>query len=974
MRVSVLGGLSVTVDGTSRVAAIPRRLAAIIGVLTLHEGRGVSRDRLLHLLWSDADPERARHALAQSIYSLRRLLGVDEVIVGTAQLTLSQEWAKSDLADLESAIASSDETRAIRCYRGPLLDGFSLSGAPQLERWIDEQRALLAQRFAGFLDTRGRVLRSEGRHGEAAVVLRRRAALDPLDATAALALMRAWADAGDTPAAVQHARVYGELVRQELDLDPDPQVEQLARALQVEARQPRDVVPRDATAPATLAATGSPFVAWRWHRDVANRWRVLAHSGTLVRWWARRSRHWKATVRRAASVSAGLAMVLLAFAQFGRVRREAQGPPSHTAVLPFRATALSGDLAFLPMGMVELLSVAWTERDSAVVVDVERIRQWWEGRAGEGAFPPSDSLFHVAGTLGASRFVTGTLVGNATQLIVRATLFDAGSRQAIASATVHGGIDSLPLLVNQLATRLVAAAAGAAESVDLSPNVDPRALRAYLRGRAAYQRADFRDAAGAFATALAYDSSLASAAVELALSSDWLEEAVPRAAALEAAASLYHRLPNVARQQLLALRGPRSPEPTQTEEHFAAWEQVARIGNRPELWTDLGRRLLADGRLGGLADADVRARAAFERALQLDSSNVGARLALASLLMVTQEAETAGAGSTRADANESIWVTWRRATRQHDTTMLSRVREGFVTASDDVLRRIGQSALTEGSYLEDGARALRLRETRALSTSARFDAVLAEHAYALNGGSPSRAYAATQRLADLSVSGAHVRLQVLDALYGGGDSAVALAAVDRLSEQLRRAVTPVTNRATSLADLCVLEQWRVWHRDFSNVETTRRALITAPAVAGSEPLASGSVACGYLIEAIARTLQGVPGARESLARAERLAMSGLSAGDLRQYATLALSRARAHRGEWERAYLLVQRRSVARGWPRYLASYLRAEATLAERLADTVAAGAALRHYIALRPRPDSSGTAEVEAAKRELRRLQGHS
>jgi DNA-binding SARP family transcriptional activator len=941
----------------------------VLASLAVNGERGVTRDRLLHLLWSDSDPEKARHALTQSLYALRRLLGVEDAILGTAQLSLNPERVATDVADFERALAARDAQSALEAHRGPLLEGFSVSGAPELERWIEEQRVQFIQRLSTLLDSAAKALHADGRHGEAATILRRRAALDPLDATAALALMRAWSLAGDTPAAVQHARVYGELVRQELDLEPDPRVEELARELLEQSR----TRPGERAAPANDAASpGLPALAVKSRRrllELREQVSAVAHGG--LAWWRRRSRRWRLLARQAATMSVALIVVLLAVAKFGSTRREAVSAPTATAVLPFRGTGLAADLSFLPSGIVDLLSESMAERDTSDVIDAEAVHRWWSAVFGDRTAVSSDSVLDASAGLGARRLVTGTLVGNARQLVIRASLLDASSRAVAGTAVVNGPLDSLPILVNRVATLLVASAAGAGEQLRVAADADPRALRAYLQGRAAYRRADFRAAQTAFAAALARDSSLGAAAIGLALASDWLEESMLRGAAMDAARARRSTLAAVERQQLVALEGPRYPQPSSAEEHFAAWERAARTGERAELWTDLGRRLLLDGRLAGVPESEERARQAFVHALELDSTYISARLAL-SLLGVDGPA---GSDLEGNPGEMSFWLAWRLAARSRDTRALERVREGFDGASDDALRRIALAALGDGDQLADGEQANRVRGRRAQTTAARIDAILAEHAYALNGGSPSRALAATRRLEDLATNGAHLRLRVLDALYADGDSAAGAEAAQRLTDRASRpAQGSDDERAVALVDLCVLEQWRVWHRDFENVDVSIRALAQAGMGQSGVPVSAGTVSCAWVLDAIASGLRGGPRAGDAMLRAERLALSGPASGDLRQYATLALARVRERRGELARALVLVDRRSVARGWPRYLASYLRLEASLAERLQDNARAAQALRQFVALRVSPDSSGWADVESARAQLRRLEGQS
>ena len=76
LRLTVLGGLSLHRDGVrlEGAPAQPKRLA-LLAALAASGGKGVSREKLMALLWPEADDERARRSLAQAVYALRQELG-----------------------------------------------------------------------------------------------------------------------------------------------------------------------------------------------------------------------------------------------------------------------------------------------------------------------------------------------------------------------------------------------------------------------------------------------------------------------------------------------------------------------------------------------------------------------------------------------------------------------------------------------------------------------------------------------------------------------------------------------------------------------------------------------------------------------------------------------------------------------------------------------------------------------------------
>src|SRR5687767_10614563 len=109
-------------------AAAQRRLLALLAVLGAAGPAGMSRDRILGILWAESDAERARGALAQAIYHARRTLGSDELIVGRDDLRLHRNHITVDAWEIEDAMASGAADRVLEIHRGPFLDGFFLSG------------------------------------------------------------------------------------------------------------------------------------------------------------------------------------------------------------------------------------------------------------------------------------------------------------------------------------------------------------------------------------------------------------------------------------------------------------------------------------------------------------------------------------------------------------------------------------------------------------------------------------------------------------------------------------------------------------------------------------------------------------------------------------------------------------------------------------------------------------------------------
>jgi Tol biopolymer transport system component/DNA-binding SARP family transcriptional activator len=208
-------------------AVQPRRLA-LLAVLAAAGSRGVSRDRLFALLWTDTEEERARKGLNQALYAIRREIGSDDAIAGTRDLVLAPEFLSSDIADFRTAIAAGDLDGAAALYKGQFLDGFHLPGLAEFERWMESERTALATDHVAILERLAR--RAEERQDADAAVAwwRRLAGLDPLDGKRTLRLMEALVRAGDRVGALKQARIYEVLLAEELELPPDRDVLALA--------------------------------------------------------------------------------------------------------------------------------------------------------------------------------------------------------------------------------------------------------------------------------------------------------------------------------------------------------------------------------------------------------------------------------------------------------------------------------------------------------------------------------------------------------------------------------------------------------------------------------------------------------------------------------------------------------------------------------------------------------------------------
>ncbi len=221
-------------------------------MLAAAEGQGISRDKILGILWAETGEEQARHTLSQHLYALRREFGRD-CIVGTAQLRLHSSIG-SDVAEFRAALSARELEKAAALYAGPFLDGFYLAGAPEFERWVEEERARLHSVAVTAVESLARRAAEAGSHPEEIGWWRRLHQVDPYHAGHAAGLMRALIAAGDRFGALRFAQDYEARLHRDLDSEPDPVLRDLVASLRASraAVEPDRVHPSPPASPRPL--------------------------------------------------------------------------------------------------------------------------------------------------------------------------------------------------------------------------------------------------------------------------------------------------------------------------------------------------------------------------------------------------------------------------------------------------------------------------------------------------------------------------------------------------------------------------------------------------------------------------------------------------------------------------------------------------------------------------------------------------
>ena len=734
----MLGTLSI--EGGADAKQRSRRSAALLALIAAGGPAGVDRDRVLAFFWPNSDAERAANSFRQILHGIRRDLGDETLIYEGGRLRLNPSRFSVDLWDLERSIRDGQLELADALYRGPLLDGFAVGGLDEFDRWVDAERQRIHQTVINVARQLAQRAAANGRLLDAVAHWRRVTSLDPLSTTGALGLVNALAAAGDRAGALAYARVYQELVRSQLEMEPDDQIEHLVESLRAGGTPPGSARAAMPAAPG-LRAPETPAARESWVTTGSHA--VRRGATGLLRPWTRLSAAAKI------GIATGFALVLLGSVRlYGRSARAVRWMPNVVAVMPL--TPLAGVDTSLSRALTELLATDVNGAGPLRAVTSSSVRDAFRATVGDARRTPDlDALRGVAGRFGAGLLITGEIGAAGDETRVTLALRDGHDGSVIGSpVTVDGDAANILHIADEAAARVVAQRYQApadhlAFAAAFSTN-SIVALKAYLRGESAFAVRQYVDAANEFKQATLTDSTFAIAYYRLAVAADRNDRPEVAQRASDLAIHFADRLDDREQRLLYAYAAKRNGRAAESERAY--WDIVSDYPEDCEAWFQLGETLFHGNPLHG--ESATQARPAFERLLELSPNDVEGTVHLARIAVLQ--------GRQRdADSLEGRVVRLIGDARAGNRALRALALRAMIHADDaDSVASIGRAMMRQSISPRDKALGLRLLANVSLARGQWADAkAQIDTAIALDDGSSltQLAIAATQRFIAVSV-------------------------------------------------------------------------------------------------------------------------------------------------------------------------------------------------------------------------------
>ena len=971
-----------TLSGSSAGLSHQRRRLALLAVLAAAGNRGVSRDSLLACLWSESTAGNARHSLEQLLHALRRALG-DSIFSGTNPVGLNSDIIASDVAEFERALERGALAEAAALYAGPFLNGFYLDDAPEFERWTTAERSRLATLYAEAINKLAGEAEKAGDH--AATVRWRRLLVetDPVSSRSALALMRALVAAGDRTAALQHARIYEVLVRQELESEPDPSIAKYVAMLRAGGDDRPSVTVQ--TPPATISPASELSIA---AKPVAAT-TIYKESPVVRSPTRRRDYRWPAGIFFAATV-----LLVAAFA----FKRRADVPgvdQNKIVVVPFRTSGADSSVKYLGEGVVDLIVPMLTGEGGPAAVDSRTAISTWN-RITRGRDGTAEDARQVARELGAGTALTGSVVEVGGRLTITGSVIPIAAGDARPLTSISAPLDSIDKLLDEFVRQILARQSGVAESsLSTTTSQSLAAIRAYLSGRAAYRRGDEDQAIESFSRALDIDSTFALAALDLVVATGRLMRTelclsrtcrvysmVPGFVLSERVDDLFNRAVRAAwgnrlklgkrdRPLLDALRGDNYPRPSSARETMANLGRAVRAApDRPEAHHLLGVLLLYQGQALGMSDWRERATAAFRTASNLDPNYLAPLAGLVDVAAFGHDTASllrAGTVYLSRDSTSATadYVRWIVAAGGSDIGAQRTIRARLSSLKRGTLDHIFLTSQMSGVGLDDADSVMTILIEGTADPIDKSVALRRGSLLALNRGRPLEASRLLRRVGEMRKQDYSFQNFTMEAaMFNDGERVVAESSARQMARGLARdTIKPLSPEARRPTNVAMLSQ-AMWYLDRGDTAGA------APAVDWLRRHVEGPprtnvfmVVPVMLMTSLAQTSD----AAAQRALVDSLALAGCCA--LPPWVNFSLAHAYESSGD-EASALRAIRRGVWFNPPRMMSTQLREEGRLAARLGDRAGAIRAYEHYLALRSDPEPALIPDRDSIRAEVDRL----
>lgn len=244
IRITLLGFPQAECGGA--VLPLPRRRTRALLYYLAAEPQPKSREELTDMFWGHLDPAKGRRQLSDALSDLRRTLGPKNLVsdrtsvvwVGPDADVVQLQLKLDAVLGQDGDVSPTDFLAAANLYSGEFLAGVTVEESESFHEWLDAQRIRIAIDVVDAYSQAARLYLDGGDADRAIEAARSGLAVDELREDLWRCLMESRAAKGDREGALREYEHCREVMKRELGVAPDPEVQALRRRLSAEPGSP----------------------------------------------------------------------------------------------------------------------------------------------------------------------------------------------------------------------------------------------------------------------------------------------------------------------------------------------------------------------------------------------------------------------------------------------------------------------------------------------------------------------------------------------------------------------------------------------------------------------------------------------------------------------------------------------------------------------------------------------------------------
>jgi DNA-binding SARP family transcriptional activator/Flp pilus assembly protein TadD len=202
----------------------PRRIALLCYLAAATPTGFHRRASVLALFWPERDEHRARAALRQAVYFLRRSLGNGTILSrGSEELGVDRRLLWCDAVAFAEALRERRFEDALTLYRGDLLEGFFVEDGTEFLSWLEGERSRLRSRAVAAAWELSEASETKLEISAAVYWAVRAFDFTPIDEIALRRLLQLLVRSGDRASALRIYALFERRLTEEYEIEPTAQ-------------------------------------------------------------------------------------------------------------------------------------------------------------------------------------------------------------------------------------------------------------------------------------------------------------------------------------------------------------------------------------------------------------------------------------------------------------------------------------------------------------------------------------------------------------------------------------------------------------------------------------------------------------------------------------------------------------------------------------------------------------------------------